>query len=335
MRWGLPWPGAEQAADAEAAGGQAFCAGEFSDLNAYVTCAEMAATTSNALIGTGIAYAFARAPFVHASAVRHLSRLAPQRVFLGLGAGTSRMNREWFGVDASHPARRMAELVLAIKAFLHAENGERIEFHGEFYDIKADIAAPVLGRIDVPILLGAFNQHMVRTAGRVADGVLGHGLFTDRWWAEVVDPELATGATQAGRETAAHRWGWLITAIDDANPARAVREARQQVAFYLTVRTYDSLVDLHGWHEPVAAIRAAFRAGAMDNLADHVTDEMLWAIAVCGDSRQAGEMLAQRRRLPDLAFIAAPSFLVGRRRRAQYDASAVRFAEALSGATVD
>lgn len=334
MRWGLPWLGPEGAADAEAAGAHAFCAGEFSDLNAYVTCAEMAASTRTALIGPGIAYAFARSPFVHASAVRHLSRLAPQRVFLGLGAGTTRMNREWFNVDSSHPARRMDELVAAIKAFLRAENGERIEFHGEFYDISADIRAPVLGRLEVPILLGAFNKHMLRTAGRVADGVLGHGLFTDRWWGEVVDPELQHGATTTGRDaTEAHRWGWLITAIDDTDPARAIHEARQQIAFYLTVRTYDSLVDLHGWHEPVAAIRAAFRAGDIGTLAGHVTDEMLWAIAVCGDGRQAGEMLAQRRRLPDVAFVAPPSFLVGRRRRAEYDASAVRFAGALGAKT--
>ena len=119
--------------------------------------------------------------------------------------------------------------------------------------------------------------------------------------------------------------GGFITAIDDADPARAVREARQQIAFYLTVRTYDSLVDLHGsHHDQVAAIRAAFRAGDMEALPDHVSDEMLWAIAICGDTRQAREMLSHRRRLPDLGFIAPPNFLVGRRRRAQYDAAAVQ-----------
>ena len=191
--------------------------------------------------------------------------------------------------------------------------------------MTADIAAPVLGRLEVPILLGAFNKHMVRTAGQVADGVLGHGLFTDRWWDEVVDPELRWGAAHAERDDRTmQRWGWIITAIDDADPARAVREARQQIAFYLTVRTYDSLVDLHGWHDQVAAIRAAFRAGDMEALPDHVSDEMLWAIAICGDTRQAREMLSHRRRLPDLAFIAPPNFLVGRRRRAQYDAAAVQ-----------
>jgi hypothetical protein len=37
MRFGLPWPSAEVAADAEDAGVDVFCTGEFVDLDAYVT----------------------------------------------------------------------------------------------------------------------------------------------------------------------------------------------------------------------------------------------------------------------------------------------------------
>jgi alkanesulfonate monooxygenase SsuD/methylene tetrahydromethanopterin reductase-like flavin-dependent oxidoreductase (luciferase family) len=324
MDWGLPWPGPELAAQAETAGASAFCAGEFADLSAYVTATEMAQHTSSAMVGPGIAYAFARSPFVHAATMRHISQKSAGRVFLGLGAGTSRMNRDWFGVDATHPAPRMGELIEVIRAFLHAENGEPVKYQGEFYSIDADIRAPVLGRLEVPILIGAFNKVMVRTAGRVADGVLGHGLFTDRWWAESVEPALARGAESGGRNPAdLRRWGWLITAIDDDDPSRAIREAKLQIAFYLTVRTYDSLVDLHGWQDEVAAIRAAFRSERPDSIADHVSDDMLWSIAICGDSEQAREMLSARTRLPDLAFTSPPSFLVGRRRRARYDTAAI------------
>jgi alkanesulfonate monooxygenase SsuD/methylene tetrahydromethanopterin reductase-like flavin-dependent oxidoreductase (luciferase family) len=321
MDWGLPWPGPELASRAETAGAQAFCAGEFADLNAYITATEMALGSSHAKIGPGIAYAFARSPFVHAAAVRHLCSLAPGRVFLGLGSGTSRM----FGVDAAHPAPRMAELIEVIRAFLHAENGERVRYQGQFYSINADIRAPVLGRLEVPILIGAFNKIMLRTVGRTADGVLGHGLFTDRWWTELVEPELARGAESSGRDPAElQRWGWLITAIDNDDPARAVRDARLQVAFYFTVKTYDSLVELHGWTEQVAKIRSAFRSGHPETIADHVTDEMLWSIAICGDDKQAREMLASRKRLPDMAFAAPPSFLVGGKRRGRYGAAATR-----------
>ncbi|MGH3556059.1 MAG: LLM class flavin-dependent oxidoreductase [Mycobacterium sp.] len=331
MKWGLPWPGRERAAEAEAAGASTFCSGEFSDKSAYVTTTEMALGTTEAMVGPGIAYAFARSPFVHAASVRQLNQLAPERIFLGLGAGTARMNRNWFGIDASRPAARMGELVEVIKAYLHAENGEPIKFDGEFYSIDADIRAPVFGRLDVPILIGAFNKVMLRVAGRTADGVLGHGLFTDRWWDEVVTPELARGAGESGRDAdALRRWGWLITAIDDGDPERANREARLQIAFYLTVRTYDSLVSLHGWQDEVAAIRRTFRTGRPDTIAEHVTDDMLWKVAVCGDTAQATEMLKARKLLAETVFIAPPSFLVGRRRRSAYDAAAIRFAAELS-----
>jgi alkanesulfonate monooxygenase SsuD/methylene tetrahydromethanopterin reductase-like flavin-dependent oxidoreductase (luciferase family) len=319
MQWAMPWPGAELARQAESAGAAAFCAGEFADSNAYVTASEMAHQTTAARIGPGVAYAFARSPFVHASAARHLNQIAPGRVFLGLGAGTSRMNSDWFGVDSSHPAPRMRELVTCIRAFLDAENGERITFDGDFYHLDARIQAPVLGRIGVPILLGAFNIHMLRTVGGVADGVLGHGLFTDRWWAEVVEPNLALGARRAGRDPAELlRWGWVITAIDDEDPQRAIEDAKRQIAFYLTVKTYDSLVALHGWQDEVAAIRAAFREGDPRAIGNHVTDEMLWAMAACGDTEQARAMLAARQSLPDLGFHSPPGFLVSARRRKQY-----------------
>src|ERR1700742_547980 len=325
MDWGLPWPGSALATQAETAGAQAFCAGEFADLNAYITATEMALGTSQAKIGPGRAYAFARSPFVHAAAVRHLATLAPGRVFLGLGSGTSRMNKDWFGIDATHPAPRMAELIEAIRAFLNAENGERVLYGGQFYTIDADIRAPVLGRLDVPILIGAFNKIMVRTVGRTADGVLGHGIFTDRWWTELVEPELARGAESRGRDPAElKRWGWLITASDNDDPARAVRDARLQIAFYLTVKTYDSLVELHGWTDEVARIRSAFRSGQPETIADHVTDDMLYSIAICGNDAQAREMLAARKRLPDIAFASPPSFLGRGQRRGGYDAAATR-----------
>lgn len=319
MTWGMRWPGPDVGRRAEAAGCGAFCTGEFADGNAYVSLAEMAANTTTARVGTGVAYAFARSPFVHASALRHADKLAPGRIFGGLGAGTKRMNEDWFGVPADRPLGRMADLVGALRAFLDAPNGKPIRHEGEFYDIDATIAAPVLGPLEVPVVLGAFNQGMLKVAGRVADGIIGHGLFTDRWWDETVDPKLAEGAAAAGRDLAdLHRWGWVITSVDDDDPARAERDARLMIGFYVTVKTYDSLTSLHGWDEGVAGVREAFRARDFDAMAAAVPTDMLDAIAVYGTTAEARDRLAARRRLPDLRFHSTPSFLVSPRRNAAY-----------------
>ena len=322
--WGMRWPGPEVGRAAEAAGCGAFCTGEFVDGNAYVTLAEMAANTTTARVGTGVAYAFARSPFVHASAMRHVDKLAGGRTFMGLGAGTRRMNEDWFAVPADRPLGRMADLVGAVRAYLTAPNRRPVRHDGEFYPIDATIMAPVLGAIDVPILLGAFNPGMLRVAGRVADGIIGHGLFTDRWWDEVVEPTLAEGAASTGRDAAAlKRWGWVITSVDDGDPASAERDARLMVGFYVTVKTYDSLTSLHGWGAAVDEIRNSFRAGDMESMAAAVPADMLESIAVFGTTAEARDRLAARRRLPDLRFHSVPSFLVSPRRSESYSESIV------------
>ena len=329
--WAMPWPGAEIARVAEDAGCQAFCAGEFADRNAYVALAEMALSTTTAKVGTGVAYAFARSPFVHASAVRHVDKMAPGRVFLGLGSGTRRMNESWFAAPADRPLGRMGDMVGAIRAYLEAPNMKPVKYDGEFYPIDAAIMAPVLGPIDVPIVLGAFNEGMLRVAGRVADGIIGHGLFTDRWWNETIDPNLAIGAANADRDPEGlRRWGWVITSVDDDDPARAERDARLMIGFYVTVKTYDTLTSLHGWDDGVAAVRNAFRNNDIDGMAAAVPQDMLDSIAIYGTTADARDRIAARERLPQLRFHSPPSFMVSPKRRTAYDEAIV---ELLKGST--
>lgn len=320
MRFGIPWPGADVAREAEQAGVGAFCTGDFVDHDAYTTLAEMVADTERALVGPAIAYAFARTPYAHATAMRQLYAKAPGRLFLGLGTAAFRINRDWLGVPADRPVDRIAETVEAVRAWLNAENGEKIRYSGEFYSIDADVRAPVLGRLEIPLLLAAFNRRMAATAGRVADGMIGHGLFSRSWWNDVVRPAVEKGAAESTRAERPGEQGWIITAVDDTAPERAIADARRMIAFYLTVKTYDPLVAHHGWEPSVARLRAAFRNGDTDGMAAAVTDEMLTEIAVCGTTAEAKAMLARRAgSLPrDVGYFAPPSFVVGRKRRADY-----------------
>jgi len=333
MRFGMPWPGRDVAREAEQAGVGAFCAGEFVDHDAYLTLAEIVAGTEHALAGPAITYAFSRTPYAHATAMRQLHAQAPGRLFLGLGSAAFRINRDWLGVPADRPVDRIAETVEAVRAWLHAENGEKVHHAGEFYSIDADVRAPVLGRLDIPVLLAAFNTRMATTAGRVADGVIGHGLFTASWWNDVVRPAVERGSAANGRGACPLEHGWIITAVDDSAPERAVADARRMIAFYLTVKTYDPFVAHHGWEGPVAQLRKAFRAGDTDAMAAAVTDDMLTGIALCGTTADAQDMLAARAgSLPrDVGYFAPPSFLVGHSRRAAY----ARAALALIGAVPD
>jgi len=215
-------------------------------------------------------------------------------------------------------------MVGAIRSYLIAPNMRPVRHDGEFYPIDAAIMAPVLGPIDVPIVLGAFNEGMLRVAGRVADGIIGHGLFTDRWWDETIDPNLAVGAVAAGRDPSTlRRWGWVITSVNDDDPGRAERDARLMVAFYVTVKTYDTLTSMHGWDSGVAAVRDAFRRQDIDGMAAAVPQDMLDSIAIYGTTVEARDRIAARRRLPELRFHSPPSFMVSPKRMTAYNESIV------------
>jgi len=137
-----------------------------------------------------------------------------------------------------------------------------------------------------------------------------------------LDPDSTERADGAGTPT---EHGWIITAIDDAAPERAIADARRMIAFYLTVRTYDPFVAHHGWEGPVERLRAAFATGDTDGMAAAVTDEMLAEIAVCGTTAAAKETLRRRAgSLPrDIGYFAAPSFMVGHKRRTAYGESSL------------
>jgi 5,10-methylenetetrahydromethanopterin reductase len=331
MRFGMPWPGVDVAREAEQAGVSAFCTGDFVDHESYSTMAEVVAETRTALVGPAIAYAFARTPYAHAAAMRTLHRKAPGRLFLGLGSAAAKINRDWFGVSPDRPLARMSEVVQVIQAWLHAENGERVQFSGEFYEIDAAVQAPVLGRLEIPVLLAGFNKGMAAAAGRVADGVIGHGLFTDRWWDEVVRPAVERGAGEAEKTSRPQEHGWIMTAVDDADPERAVADVRRMIAFYLTVKTYDPYVEFHGWERETQQLRDAFRRGDTDAMGAAVTDEMVEKIAVCGTTDQTRDMLRKRvASLPrDVGYFAPPSFLVGHRRREAYGRACLGLLDAI------
>ena len=108
-------------------------------------------------------------------------------------------------------------------------------------------AAPGRSAPAIPIYLAAVNEGMARIAGAVADGVVSHPMATVRYIDEVMRPAIAQGAEREGRSRPDVAIAdWLLVAVsDDAEQAR--EDAKRQIAFHATVRTYDRILDLHGF----------------------------------------------------------------------------------------
>jgi probable F420-dependent oxidoreductase len=276
---------------AEDAGFDSVWVGELYNRSAPVPMAMLAVATERVEIGTNIAYGVGRSPLMWAAEARDLDELSSGRIILGLGNGTKTMMEQWHGVDGNAPAVRMEELVEVLRKLWRLHEGP-VEHEGRFYVLNlrptADTPPPYRERL--PIYTAGVNPRMVEAAGKVADGLVCHPMFTARYIEEVVRPALAKGAAKAERDPSdIAMTGVLICSVeDDVDLAR--RRLAFAVAQYAASRVYDRLFELHGWSAHQEAIRAVVRSGDERAIAAAVPDEVLDAVGiVC----RPGELAAQ------------------------------------------
>jgi probable F420-dependent oxidoreductase len=272
----------EAAELAEQAGFESVWTTEFPDHSATVALAAVSMRTTRVTVGTAIAYAFGRTPLVLAAEARDLDALSGGRLILGLGTGTQRMQRDWHGLDGNHPAPRMEELVPLLRALVRLNEGP-LEHEGRFYRTVIRPTAPVPPplRTGLPIYMAGVNVRMIEAAGAVADGLIGHPLFTAEYTRDVVRPALARGAKRGGRAEPPPVAGYLTCIVDQDGQA-ARQAARGVIAFNSTVSTYRPVLAHHGFDGQAEAIRAAWERRDFSGMAAAVSDQMLEMIAIAG-----------------------------------------------------
>jgi probable F420-dependent oxidoreductase len=277
---------------------------EFFNAHGFVRLAAVAAATRNVKLGTGIAYAFMRTPMLAASAAMDIDELSGGRMILGLGSGTRTMNERWYSMpfDAP-PAPRMGEAIGLIRAAIDAAGGGGLRFEGKYYNVDIpQYSRSGLVREKIPIYVAAVNRGMIRTAARVADGLVGHPIYTRKYMAERVLPELEGSSCELTP--------FLITSIGD-DPDRARDEARAQIGFYYSTRLYHTVLEPHGWQSIGEEIAQAFRRRDYAAMANAVTDEMVDAIAIAGRPDEARDKLHEWRDLTDHVLLYSPSVGMG------------------------
>ncbi len=245
----------------------------------------MAQATTTIELGSAIAYAFGRTPLVLAAEARDLDELSEGRLTLGLGTGTRRMQQDWHGLDGEHPASRMEELVPLLRQLWRLHEGP-VDHDGRFYRLRVQPTAPPREpfRPDTPIYMAGVNARMVEAAGAVADGLVGHPLFTPEYVREVVRPALARGAERGGRE-APPIAGYVTCSVgEDRDAAR--QAAAAIIAFNSTVKTYRATHRVSGFEREAEAIREAWDRGDGAAMIAAVTDEMIDSIVLAGTPRR-------------------------------------------------
>ena len=293
---------------AEAAGFDLAWDWEFFNKNAFVRLAAMASATTRIGLGTGILYAFGRSPLLTASGAADLDELSDGRLVLGLGTGTKRMNEEWYGMPFERPAPKAAELCQLLR-HIWASADRPLRFEGEFYTLAVpQYVRPGQARPTIPIYLAGVNPIMVRTAAEAADGLVGHPIYPRSYIRDHVRPAIDEGLRRAGRRREGFTLASCVIVAISRDREQARREARQQVAFYSTVKTYDLLLDSAGFSREKEAIRRAFKTVDVAAMADAVSDEMLAATAVAGTPDECRAQLTAYDDLLDLPMLYTPTF---------------------------
>jgi probable F420-dependent oxidoreductase len=279
---------AEAAKRAEASGYDGVWSAETSH-DPFLPIAVGATATTTLEFGTGIAVAFARNPMNLAVLANDLQLLSKGRFMLGLGSQIKPHITKRFSMPWSHPAPRMRELIMAIRAIWATwETGEKLDFRGEFYTHTLMTPFFVPGRNpygNPAILLAAVGELMTEVAGEVGDGLLVHGFTTERYLREVSLPALERGAAKAGKTRAdltVSYPGFVVTGATEADVAAASKAVREQIAFYGSTPAYRPVLELHGWGDLQSELNTLSKRGEWVKMGELIDDEVLDAFAIVG-----------------------------------------------------
>jgi probable F420-dependent oxidoreductase len=245
-------------------------------------------------LGTAITVAFARSPMQLAYTAHDLQAYCGGRFLLGLGSQVKPHIERRFSMPWSHPAPRMREFILALRAIWSAWNdGTALSFRGDFYQhtlMTPFFSPPPAVKGGAPgVYLAAVGEAMTAVAGEVADGLLVHAFTTERYLREVTLPALNRGLAASGRSRAQAEVSLLAmiaTGRSEEEMARAVAGTRQQIAFYGSTPAYRGVLDRHGWGglgDELNALSRSDRADKWEAMGGLVDDDVLGAFAIVAE----------------------------------------------------
>lgn len=256
--------------------------------------------TTTLELGTSIAVAFARSPMTLANTAWDLQAYSG-RFILGLGSQIKPHITKRFSMPWSHPAARMREMVLAIRAIWDSwNNGTKLDFRGDFY--QHTLMTPFFNpgpnpHGDPKIFLAGVGRLMTEVAGEVADGFICHGFTTERFLREVTIPALAAGRAKAGKTMEGFEIvgpSFVVTGNSEGEINKAAAATKQQISFYGSTPAYRPVLDLHGWGGLQDELNAMSKQGRWEEMGTLVDDEVLNTFAVVGEPEQIGAELHRR-----------------------------------------
>lgn len=249
-----------------------FWTAETTGPEAFSVLAAAGAAAPGLDLGTGVLALQLRTPMVVAMAGATLQALHPDRdILLGIGVSSPVVTERWHGVPyGDRPLERVREYVTLLRACL---SGEKVDFSGDFYQVKGVRLGVRLGERRPKIVVGALNPRMLALAGELADGVLLNYLPASH---------VPWSVEQVRRGGDASIYAYVHAGV--CKREEGVELARRDLFSYAVVDSYARNFERAGFGDEVAEIRARFAAGDRAGAVGAVSDRMVDAIDVMGDA---------------------------------------------------
>lgn len=252
-------------------------------------------------LGTGIAVAFARNPLTMATVANDLQLHSKGRFMLGLGSQIKPHIEKRFSMPWSHPAARMREFVLAMRAIWSAWNeGTKLAFRGEFY--KHTLMTPMFSPAPNPygtpkVFVAGVGELMTEVAGEVGDGFLVHGFTTESYLRDVTLPALERGLAKSGRtrsDIEVSYPGMVVTGATEEQVGEALKAVKAQLAFYGSTPAYKPVLEHHGWGDLQPELNSLSKRGEWEQMADVIDDDVVDAFAAVGPPDEVPAIVLRR-----------------------------------------
>lgn len=267
----------------------------------FGTLTLVAEHTERPRVGTNVAIAFPRSPYVMANFGWDLQQYSQGRLLIGLGTQVKGHNERRFSVPWGPPSPRLREYVEMMRACWHTwRTGERPTFEGEYYRYTLDSFRFNPGPIDYPdppIVLAAVRPRNTRLGAEVADGVSWHGMMSWAYRDEVLLPEVEAGARAAGKDPkdlVISGGGFVVTAKDEQRLDAALGEARRQLAFYASTRTYQDSIKLAGFEDEAALLHRLSIEQRWAEMAKLIGDDFVEQFAIVATWDELPARMAER-----------------------------------------
>jgi probable F420-dependent oxidoreductase len=291
---GSPADAGPLAREAEDAGAAAFTCGE-TEHTAFGSAVAALINTDHLIVGTNISIAFARTPMAAAMEAYDLMAVGPNRSYYGLGSQIKQVIERRFGAEFTPPLGRLEEYAEIMRRAIRAKQGEAVEpFEGRFYRVSqfGFFGPPEPELEDLNLRLAAVGPKMMALAASSFDGMLGHGVNTPKYIAEVIRPIIGS----------LHLTSAVMTSIDD-DPVVARERARWSLTFYGTTPAYQPAFACEGHPDLPAELRRAMRQEGKEAATALMPDEVLDRFMLIGRPEEVAERLQDYEGLVDLALL--------------------------------